>query len=76
MKASFVRLALATTMMMPFAPAMAADIDLPPVRPSIVCLGVIGAITALEGGYRPLLRLREPQDMSGTDYGLGVTCRL
>ena len=73
MKASFVRLALATTMMMPFAPAMAADIDLPPVRPSIVSLGVIGATTALEGGYKTTFcGCENTQDMSGIDYGLGV----
>jgi outer membrane immunogenic protein len=73
MKASFVRLALATTMMMPFAPAMAADIDLPPVRPSIVSLGVIGATTALEGGYETTFcGCVNTQDMSGIDYGLGV----
>jgi outer membrane immunogenic protein len=68
MKASFVRLALATTMMMPFAPAMAADIDLPPIRPSIIALGIIGGVNALDGDYD----FGEDPEMSGTNWGLGV----
>ena len=68
MKASFVRLALATTMMMPFAPAMAADIDLPPIRPSIIALGIIGGVNALDGDYD----FGADPEMSGTNWGLGV----
>lgn len=44
MNAFLIRLAIATTILVPFVPAYAADVDLPPVRPSIVSLGVIGGL--------------------------------
>lgn len=68
MNAFLIRLAIATTILVPFVPAYAADVDLPPVRPSIVSLGVIGGFNAVDGDYD----YGADPEMSGTNWGLGV----
>lgn len=85
MKAFFLRLALATTVMVPVTPALAADLDPPPpieeLRPATydwsgLSVGVFGAAMALDGHYDATqicgaCVIVDPE-MSGIGYGFGV----
>jgi outer membrane immunogenic protein len=68
MNAFCLRLALAATILVPLHTAMAADVELPPLRSSIVSIGVVGGLNALDGDYD----FGEDPEMSGTNWGLGA----
>ncbi|MCB1377539.1 MAG: porin family protein [Alphaproteobacteria bacterium] len=76
MKAFLLRLALATTIMVPVSSAMAADLDPPPpiddLRPATYdfSIGIFGAANAIDGRY-DVCGGCDP-DMSGIGYGFGV----
>lgn len=88
MKAFFLRLALATTIMVPVTSALAADLDAPPpvedLRPATydwtgVYAGVVGSVVSLEGHYNKHEDCVDTgtcgevdPEMSGTGYAGGI----
>jgi outer membrane immunogenic protein len=83
MKASFLRLALLATVMLPVTSVLAADLEPPPplddLRPATydwsgAFIGVIGSVVSLDGHYDKIPDVGPPVDpeMSGTGFAGGV----